>query len=69
MYPLVEKDEYSMFIPAEERDRSHTNMRQRLYLELSTSFGVKGFACCLSRHGSVMCLRGTKEARKIEFQL
>lgn len=69
MYPLVEKGEYSGFIPAEERDRSHTNMWQWLYSGLSTFLGVKGFAYCLSRHGSVMCLQGTKKARKIEFQL
>ena len=69
MYPLFEKDEHSVFILAKERDRSHTNMRQRLYSGLSTSFEVKGFACCLSRHGSVMCLQGIKAARKIEFQL
>lgn len=69
VHALVEMDEYSGFIPAEERDRSHANMWQRLYLWLSTSFGVKGFACYLTRHGSVMCLQGTNEAKKIEFQL
>lgn len=33
MYPLVEKDEYSVFIPAEEKDGSHTNMQQRFRVE------------------------------------
>lgn len=67
--PLGAKDEYSGLIAAEERDRSSTNMWQRIYLGPSTFLRVKGFAQCLSRRGSVMCLQCPREERKTEFQL
>lgn len=69
LYPLGEKDGYRGFIAAEERDRSDKNMWHRLYLGLSTFLGMKGFAHCPDRHGTEMCLQGTREERKTEFQL